>query len=805
MFSAASRTRRPLRLVAAVFGASLLVRLIERAGPGKVLENIAALGWGLGLVLGLAGLSHVVKTWAWRLALVDDRHTVSFARMLALRLGSEAVGQFGAFGQLVGETLRVSLLNSALPVASRIASVMLDRALFVLSAAVVTTVGMISVLVVLPLPRKVSLYAEVVVFILLCVLIAAAAAVRKRWAVFSKTADGLGRIGFLSGWIGRKRSLISSVETKLLDFFHHSPQAFLGSFALNLACHMAAVAEVYLILRLLGVRVTVFAALAIEALTKLVNIIGVFNPGNLGTYEGGNMVVAKVLGLTTTIGLTLALTRRIRALFWAAMGGICLLTLSKSKPNAALQEGTHSNSGDAMNSKAEIQSQKKSALTGTSHVAVILAQELESPLSRVGALPALLRLILGAQKAGAARIVVVLSGTAQTVVAPNGAVVTSVRRELMATGRLPASIDWYPVGENPSLRSIVENVVGAEERVVLIAGDRTYRPSLHRRAAGWNGEGGALAFTTGSELAGIYVLSADRALDVASRCPSSCGTIEQLDAWLVGKYPVACEPVRDDEWHRILTSQDRLLAERKLDRWLVKPTDGIFARMNRRVSIPISRMAIHFPITPNMVSLFTLGVSFLAGVFFALGGYWNMVAGAALSVFASILDGCDGEVARLTLQESEFGCWLETICDYLYYLFIFAGMTIGLARSSGMRVYLAWGGLLLFGAVASFLTTGLQRHRLASGRPEQYLRIWQAQASNRRSNPFLFLGRHTEFMIRRCFLPYAFLFFAHFNITNVAFILAALGANVVWPIALYSYRTFAMVPRSTVETPPATA
>ena len=97
-----------------------------------------------------------------------------------------------------------------------------------------------------------------------------------------------------------------------------------------------------------------------------------------------------------------------------------------------------------------------------------------------------------------------------------------------------------------------------------------------------------------------------------------------------------------------------------------------------------------------MVSLFTLGVSFAAGAFFALGGYWNVVLGAALSVFASILDGCDGEVARLKLQESAFGCWLETICDYLYYLFIFAGMTIGLVRSSGNRSYFVWGGLLVF-------------------------------------------------------------------------------------------------------------
>jgi len=65
------------------------------------------------------------------------------------------------------------------------------------------------------------------------------------------------------------------------------------------------------------------------------------------------------------------------------------------------------------------------------------------------------------------------------------------------------------------------------------------------------------------------------------------------------------------------------------------PTDGIFARTNRRVSIPISRQIIRFPITPNMVSLFTLAVSFAAGVFFALGGYWNMLVGAILSWLSS--------------------------------------------------------------------------------------------------------------------------------------------------------------------------
>jgi len=105
-------------------------------------------------------------------------------------------------------------------------------------------------------------------------------------------------------------------------------------------------------------------------------------------------------------------------------------------------------------------------------------------------------------------------------------------------------------------------------------------------------------------------------------------------------------------------------------------------------------------------------------------------------------------------------------------------------------MYLVCGSLLLFGAIASFVATGWQRHRLAGERPEQLLKIFQTQAEARSYNPLLYFGRHTEFIVRRCFFPYALLVFALFNVMNVAFVLSAIGANLVWPIALYSSHAF---------------
>jgi phosphatidylglycerophosphate synthase len=287
--------------------------------------------------------------------------------------------------------------------------------------------------------------------------------------------------------------------------------------------------------------------------------------------------------------------------------------------------------------------------------------------------------------------------------------------------------------------------------------------------------------------------------DFAERCPKRARTLKEVHASLSEMHSVISMPVAEEQWHHVHTPEDLQAAERKLDRWLVKPTDGFYARLNRRISIPISRQLIKFPITANLVSIFTLGVGIASAACFAYGGYWSTLLGAFLCLFASILDGCDGEVARLKLLESDFGCWLETMCDYAFYLFLLVGMTIGQWRSSGSRTYLVYGGLLLVGALASFLATGWTRRRLAAGRPEQLLKIWQGHAESRPSNPFLYFGRHTEFIVRRCFFPYALLVFALLNLLNVAFVLSVIGANMVWPIALYSSLAFARPKRQAVK------
>lgn len=787
-----SSTVRPaLRLLAILASAGLLAYLVWHAGPNNLWHNLVKLGWGFALVIVLAGVAHLARTWAWQMTLGNGRHKLSFPKLVGLRLGAEAAGQLGIVGQTFGDSIRVSHLNRQMQMGHSLASVTLDRGLYLVTGIIVIVSGLFAALPLLSLSHALRFYAGLfalgaITFLLLTLLV-----VRKRSPVLSQGARLIGRIPPLKNWIDQRLHLIQSMESALFDFHHNTPSLFWGSLLLNLAGHCLAILEVCLVLWLLGAHIGFVGAMIIESLTKLVNAIGSFNPGNIGTYETGNMLIGKIFSLSNASGLALAMTRRLRALFWAAVGCMCLVLLTRSKKPLDLGAFAKEKTIKSPGSPCRVSSIPSS---GDVAFAILLpAAAARFTLARVGALPILLRTILVAQRMNPAQIIVVAD-------AESG---QGAQKEMMRTGRLPESVQWLQANVDASfqdcLRLIAANV--SSQRVVLIDGSTTYNTSLIRQAAEWNHEDTALALTSADVPVGLYTMPVKTLRDAVAHCPSDGTSLEELFAPISATHSVASSNVSEDLWQRVRTEIDRQIAERKLDHWLVKPTDGIYARLNRRISIPISRQLIKFPITANMVTIFTLGVGFASGAFFARGGYWNTLLGALLCLWSSILDGCDGEVARLKLQESAFGCWLETVCDYLFYLFVFVGMTLGLWRSSGSRMYLVCGGLLLFGAIASFLAAGWNRRRLAAERPEQLLKIWQTHAEKRSSNPFLYFGRHTEFIVRRCFFPYALLFFALFNIMNVAFILSAIGANLVWPIALYSSRTFAGAPRSAANIP----
>lgn len=128
-------------------------------------------------------------------------------------------------------------------------------------------------------------------------------------------------------------------------------------------------------------------------------------------------------------------------------------------------------------------------------------------------------------------------------------------------------------------------------------------------------------------------------------------------------------------------------------------TDGWLAHwIDRHISLRLSRwLTRNTRLRPNHITVAGTLTGLLAAALLSTGRYWESLAGTLLFLCATILDGCDGEVARLTFAESSFGAKFDVITDNIVHLAIFVGLALGLYHQDPHGHYLLASALLLGG------------------------------------------------------------------------------------------------------------
>ncbi len=190
-------------------------------------------------------------------------------------------------------------------------------------------------------------------------------------------------------------------------------------------------------------------------------------------------------------------------------------------------------------------------------------------------------------------------------------------------------------------------------------------------------------------------------------------------------------------------------------RCLRKPVDGLISRsINRPISLAMSALFVETPLTPNQLTILTFVVALVAAALMTQGHFF---VGACLMQFSSILDGCDGEVARLKYQSSRLGGWLDTILDdvsnQIFLLATAWGVyhheATGLLRT---LVLCAAVGALVLGLVSLFF---VYRRLLASGSSDAAGLTWGTSPS---ASPLRrFLGTYLQHAVKRDFYYFLFL------------------------------------------------
>src|SRR5258708_1384092 len=143
-----------------------------------------------------------------------------------------------------------------------------------------------------------------------------------------------------------------------------------------------------------------------------------------------------------------------------------------------------------------------------------------------------------------------------------------------------------------------------------------------------------------------------------------------------------------------------------------KDTDGFMARhFDRKISGAISRVLLKTPVTPNQITIFVTLLGVGAGYLMAQPGYRSKVESSLVFLLTSILDGCDGEIARAKKMTSRLGGWLDLWGDNVVHVAVFYGLGVGLMRDTSQVLYLKLGWATVWGTLVSATLASYQTRR----------------------------------------------------------------------------------------------
>jgi phosphatidylglycerophosphate synthase len=226
-------------------------------------------------------------------------------------------------------------------------------------------------------------------------------------------------------------------------------------------------------------------------------------------------------------------------------------------------------------------------------------------------------------------------------------------------------------------------------------------PILVVSAEGFPGVGALKDLIADGKLSGepLQWVKGDRAL--AAYYPQAGALIESCET-AAAAASKALEPggrskVISEPWFEAADHASARHAEDSLCAELPKSTDGYLARFDRHLSISLSRIFLRFPVTPNHITTASLILGLLGAWGLASGSYPSQVGGAILLWACCVLDGCDGEVARLKLLCSKSGAAYDLTVDHISHLATFVAIPLGVGRMNPQAQFLIPGILLLTG------------------------------------------------------------------------------------------------------------
>jgi 1L-myo-inositol 1-phosphate cytidylyltransferase len=322
------RVRKHVRLLLSAAGLLLFVFLLATIGTAAVVESLARFGPWLLVIFAVALAWLFVQAWAWHLVQRSYFRPVPLLPMFRARIICDALNTLIPAANVGGEAARAFLIKRYAPLTEGIPGVLADKTIEFFATTLFLALGFLVSLLSLRLPGWMTGAAAVsfgITFVCIGVFIVFQ---RKgvRW-----TLDRVAKIvPGVRGFIDSRQGPIKELDANMKLVYSRFSWRTIAAAGLHFANRLFGVAEVYIVLRVLGTGASVIQALFISTGVTLINTAFFFVPGHFGIMESGHVLILQSLGFTAALGLSLGVIRRIRKLAMAALG-LLLYALAKAK------------------------------------------------------------------------------------------------------------------------------------------------------------------------------------------------------------------------------------------------------------------------------------------------------------------------------------------------------------------------------------------------------------------------------------------------------------------------------------------
>lgn len=307
-------------------GLALFGYFIYSVGVNEIISGITRIGIsGFTAILLIYFARLLARAIAWKLSVNEPYKLSIFDTTQAVIIG-EALSSMIPLGILVSGTAKAVAVRRRVPFVAALSSVATENLFYSFGTGLFIAFGAFAFLKTFDLAEGWILTIDVLIGLIFALIIFGFIVIIRQWHFASAICQKLYEKGIFTKILAEGRLQVREFENLIYGFYRQYPHRFLPIFLLQIIFHALGVFEIWFILtKISNVAPTFYTSFLLESISRVITVVFKLIPFVIGVDEAGAKFVTETLALGAGIGVTLAIIRKGRILFWTAIGIIMIL------------------------------------------------------------------------------------------------------------------------------------------------------------------------------------------------------------------------------------------------------------------------------------------------------------------------------------------------------------------------------------------------------------------------------------------------------------------------------------------------